>query len=268
MATVGHFASYCRCVGSEHVSNGKRKGAGNTKNGNKYLSWAFIEAAHFAIRYETVIRTYYQRKRAQTHPLVALKAVAHKLARACYHMLREQVPFDLADCIEEALQLVAPKVAGSDIELTYALSDGTPTMIAGDPARLRQVLVNLLANSIKFTSAGEVGVSVSARPLEGAQHEIRFAVRDTGIGIPRDRFDRLFKSFSQIDVSTTRRYGGTGLGLVLSRRFCQMMGGDITVESEPGRGTAFTIQLPREVQASETGSLPAPPAAATATVAG
>lgn len=95
-ATVGHFASYCRCVGSEHVSNGKRKGAGNTKNGNKYLSWAFIEAAHFAIRYEAVIRTYYQRKQARTHPLVALKAVAHKLARACYHLLREQVPFDLA----------------------------------------------------------------------------------------------------------------------------------------------------------------------------
>jgi transposase len=94
-ATVGHFASYCRCVGSEHVSNGKRKGSGNAKNGNRYLSWAFIEAAHFAIRYEAVIRSFYQRKRARTHPLVALKAVAHKLARACYHMLREQVPFDL-----------------------------------------------------------------------------------------------------------------------------------------------------------------------------
>lgn len=95
-ATVGHFASYCRCVGSEHISNGKRKGAGNTKNGNKYLSWAFIEAAHFAIRYEAVIRSFYQRKQARTHPLVALKAVAHKLARACYHMLREQVPFDVS----------------------------------------------------------------------------------------------------------------------------------------------------------------------------
>jgi transposase len=93
--TVGQFASYCRCVGSEHVSNGKRKGAGNTKNGNRYLSWAFIEAAHFAIRYEAVIRSFYQRKHARTHPLVALKAVAHKLARACYHVLRDQVPFDL-----------------------------------------------------------------------------------------------------------------------------------------------------------------------------
>ena len=93
--TVGHFASYCRCVGSEHVSNGTRKGAGNTKNGNTYLSWACIEAAHFAIRYEAVIRNFYQRKQARTHPLVALKAVAHTLARACYHVLREEVPFDL-----------------------------------------------------------------------------------------------------------------------------------------------------------------------------
>jgi transposase len=93
--TVGHFASYCRCVGSEHLSNGKRKGAGNTKNGNTYLRWAFIEAAHVAIRHEAVIRSFYQRKHARTHPLVALKAVAHKLARACYHVLREQVLFDL-----------------------------------------------------------------------------------------------------------------------------------------------------------------------------
>jgi transposase len=93
--TVGHFASYCRCVGSEHVSNGTRKGAGNTKNGNTYWSWAFIEAAHVAIRYEAVLRGFYQRKHARSHPLVALKAVAHKLARACYHVLRDQVPFDL-----------------------------------------------------------------------------------------------------------------------------------------------------------------------------
>ena len=94
--SVGQFASYCRCVGSQHLSNGKRKGAGNTKNGNKYLSWAVIEAAHFAIRYEAVIRSFYQRKQARTHPLVAVKAVAHKLARACYHVLRDQVPFELS----------------------------------------------------------------------------------------------------------------------------------------------------------------------------
>ena len=93
--TVGQFASYCRCVSSQHFSNGKCKGHGNSKNGNKYLSWAFVEAAHFAIRYEAAIRRFYQRKAARTHALVALKAVAHKLARACYHVLREEVPFEL-----------------------------------------------------------------------------------------------------------------------------------------------------------------------------
>jgi transposase len=93
--TVGQFASYCRCVSSQYLSNGKRKGAGNTKNGNKYLSWAFFEAAHFAIRYDPLIRRFYQRKAARTAEFVALKAVAHKLARACYHMLRDQVPFQV-----------------------------------------------------------------------------------------------------------------------------------------------------------------------------
>jgi transposase len=92
---VGNFASYCRCVGSEKLSNGKRKGSGNTKNGNKYLSWAFVEAANFAIRFEPLIARYYQRKTAKSHKVVALKAVAHKLARACYHVMRDEVPFDV-----------------------------------------------------------------------------------------------------------------------------------------------------------------------------
>ena len=94
--TVGNFASYCRCVGSKKVSNGKRKGSGNTKNGNKYLSWAFVEAANFAVRYEPLIRRFYQRKKAKTHRVVALKAVAHKLSRACYYVMRDEVPFDVA----------------------------------------------------------------------------------------------------------------------------------------------------------------------------
>ena len=92
---VGHFASYCRCVGSEKISNGKRKGSGNTKNGNKYLAWAFVEAANFAVRYEPQIRSFYQRKTAKVHRVVAIKAVAHKLARACYHIMRDEVPFDV-----------------------------------------------------------------------------------------------------------------------------------------------------------------------------
>ena len=155
----------------------------------------------------------------------------------------EDAPFDLADCVEEALQLVAPKVAGGNVELTYALDDEIPKVIAGDAGRLRQVLVNLLANAIKFTPAGEVGVIVSARPLEGSRREIHFAVRDTGIGIPQDRFDRLFKVFSQVDVSTTRRYGGTGLGLAICKRLSELMGGRIWAESEPGKGSTFHFTI-------------------------
>jgi PAS domain S-box-containing protein len=155
----------------------------------------------------------------------------------------EQAPFDLAGCIEEALQLVAPKVSGSDIELTYALHEAVPRLVVGDTARLRQVLVNLLANAIKFTPAGEVGVTVSARRLKGSRREVHFAVHDTGIGIPKDRFDRLFKVFSQVDVSTTRRYGGTGLGLAISKRLSELMGGRIWAESEPGKGSTFHFTI-------------------------
>ena len=154
----------------------------------------------------------------------------------------EQAPFDLADCIEEALQLVAPKVAGTDIELTYALDDAMPRLVVGDAARLRQVLVNLLANAIKFTTAGEVGVTVSARRLEGSRREVHFTVRDTGIGIPKDRFDRLFKVFSQVDVSTTRRYGGTGLGLAISKRLSELMGGRIGRRASRGKARRSTLR--------------------------
>jgi signal transduction histidine kinase/CheY-like chemotaxis protein/HPt (histidine-containing phosphotransfer) domain-containing protein len=155
----------------------------------------------------------------------------------------EQAPFDLADCVQEALQLVAPKAVGTDIELTYAFHETIPRLVVGDAARLRQVLVNLLANAIKFTPAGEVGVTVSARRLGGSQREVHFAVRDTGIGVPKDRFDRLFKVFSQVDVSTTRRYGGTGLGLAISKRLSELMGGRIWAESEPGKGSTFHFTI-------------------------
>jgi len=94
-AAVGHYASYCRCVGSERISNGKRKGRGNPKNGNKYLAWAFIEAAHFAVRYDPLIKRYYQRKRAKSNGIVAIKTVAHKLARACYYILRDGTDFEV-----------------------------------------------------------------------------------------------------------------------------------------------------------------------------
>ena len=94
-ASVGNYASYCRCVGSQKISNGKRKGSGNTKNGNKYLAWAFVEAANFAIRFNSRIKSFYQKKKSKSHKIVAIKAVAHKLCRACYYIIKDQVPFDI-----------------------------------------------------------------------------------------------------------------------------------------------------------------------------
>jgi signal transduction histidine kinase/CheY-like chemotaxis protein len=162
----------------------------------------------------------------------------------------EQAPFDLATCVEEALQLVAPRLSDTNLELTYAVDATTPRLIAGDAGRLRQILVNLLANAIKFTPAGEVAVIVSARAVEAPRHEVHFAVRDTGIGISSERFDRLFKVFSQVDASTTRRYGGTGLGLAICRRLAELMGGRIWAESEPGKGSTFHFTIMAdEVQA-------------------
>jgi transposase len=94
-ASVGNYASYCRCVGSQKISNGKRKGSGNTNNGNKYLAWAFVEAANFAIRFNSSIKSFYQKKKSKSHKIVAIKAVAHKLCRACYYIMKDQVPFDI-----------------------------------------------------------------------------------------------------------------------------------------------------------------------------
>src|SRR5512147_2509450 len=94
-ASVGNYASYCRCVGSQKISNGKRKGSGNTKNGNKYLAWAFVEAANFAIRFNSRIKSFYQKKKSKSHAIVAIKAMAHKLCRACYYIMKDQVPFDI-----------------------------------------------------------------------------------------------------------------------------------------------------------------------------
>ncbi len=155
----------------------------------------------------------------------------------------EEAPFDLGACVEESLQLVVPRVGSTNVELTYALDETVPRLLAGDVGRLRQILVNLLTNAVKFTPAGEVGVTVSARRLEGARREIHFAVRDTGIGIPKERFDRLFKTFSQVDASTTRRYGGTGLGLAICKRLSELMGGRVWAESEPGRGSTFHFTI-------------------------
>jgi GAF domain-containing protein/CheY-like chemotaxis protein/HPt (histidine-containing phosphotransfer) domain-containing protein len=157
----------------------------------------------------------------------------------------ESQPFDLRECVEGALDLVATRAAEKGLDLAYVIGDGTPAGIVGDVTRLRQVLLNLLSNAVKFTERGEVVVSVRTHRLEAADvsHELTFAVRDTGIGIPADRLGRLFQSFSQVDASTTRRYGGTGLGLAISRRLTELMGGRIDVTSEAGVGSEFSATI-------------------------
>ncbi len=160
----------------------------------------------------------------------------------------EAQPFDLRLCVEEALDLLAPQAASKGIELMYLIEADVPTFITGDITRLRQILWNLMSNAVKFTKIGEVVVTITARQLvsSSGRYELQFAVRDTGIGIPRDRIHRLFKPFSQVDVSMTRRYGGTGLGLVISKRLCEIMGGRMWVDSQPNQGSTFyfTVILP------------------------
>lgn len=158
----------------------------------------------------------------------------------------EREPFDLRECIESALELVAPRASEKGLELGCLIDDDVPAGLAGDATRLRQVLLNLLSNALKFTEEGEVVVHVDAEPAGEGSHRVHLAVRDTGIGIPRDRMDRLFASFSQVDASTTRRYGGTGLGLAISRRLVDLMGGTLWVDSEEGNGSTFHIAVTAE----------------------
>jgi PAS domain S-box-containing protein len=184
----------------------------------------------------------------------------------------EQHPFDLRDCLESALDLQAARAAEKGLDLAYIIDSSTPVVVVGDLTRVRQILLNLVSNAVKFTEQGEVVVTVNTRPLPRpgtadapARCELHFAVRDTGIGIPADRMDRLFRSFSQVDASTTRRYGGTGLGLAISKRLAEMMGGNMWVESQPGQGSTFHFTILAEV----AGDLPRPhPAADPSRLAG
>ncbi len=158
----------------------------------------------------------------------------------------EEQPYDLRGCIESAFDLVAARASEKGIDLAYSLDTNVPAFLISDSTRLRQILLNLLSNSLKFTESGEVVLSVTAaRPAAGDLEpvELHFAVRDTGIGIPAERKDRLFRSFSQVDASTTRKYGGTGLGLVISKRLSELMGGTMGVESEgiPGKGSTLPL---------------------------
>ena len=167
-------------------------------------------------------------------------------------MIVEKQPFYLNTCVETALDLLASKAAEKGLDLAYMIEENTPNKFLGDVTRIRQVLVNLIGNAVKFTETGEVVVTVSHTKLESNQFEVQFSVRDTGIGIPKDRMDRLFQAFSQVDASTTRRFGGTGLGLSICRSLVEMMGGKIWVESQPEQGSTFSFTILAESAPSTT----------------
>ena len=169
----------------------------------------------------------------------------------------EEHPFQLRECYEDALDLMAVKVGDRPLELSCLVESNVPPTVVGDPTRLRQVVVNLLGNAVKFTTEGEVAVTVRAQLLMEGLYEIHTAVRDTGIGIDEAAKERLFKAFSQVDSSTTRKFGGTGLGLVISKQLCELMGGRIWVESRPGEGSTFhfTARMRRSAQIERTPEL-------------
>ena len=190
----------------------------------------------------------------------------------------ERQPFDLRACVEEALDLFASKAGEKGLELAYIFEPAAPSVVVGDVTRLRQVLVNLVGNALKFTERGEVIVTVGCRERLaaradasgvgakdgkaadaahiGREVELWIRVSDTGIGIPPERIERLFQAFSQVDTSTARRYGGTGLGLIISKRLSELMGGGMWVESQPGAGSTFHFTL-RAVVAPAPAARPA-----------
>ncbi len=155
----------------------------------------------------------------------------------------EELDFDLMTIVEEATDILATKAGEKGLELTAYVSPEIPSKLRGDPGRLKQILVNLANNAVKFTPQGEVGIHAKLLTEDEDSVTVRFSVFDTGIGIPADRRDRLFQLFSQVDSSTTRKYGGTGLGLAISKRLVEMMGGQIDVESEEGKGTTFWFTM-------------------------
>ncbi len=161
------------------------------------------------------------------------------------HLELEMVSFDLVELVEKTCEIMAMRAHKKDIELMCHIAPDVPTHIVGDPNRLRQILVNLVGNAIKFTEKGEVTITVETAESDAeGETRLRFSIRDTGIGIPLEQQGIIFESFTQVDSSTARRYGGTGLGLPIAKRLVGLWGGDIWVESEPGQGSAFYVVLP------------------------
>jgi two-component system sensor histidine kinase/response regulator len=172
----------------------------------------------------------------------------------------EAIGFDLRDCVEDALKLFAQRAGEKGLELLCDIAPDLPEMVLGDSGRLRQIVLNLVSNAIKFTESGEVVLEAEMESQTREELSIRFSVSDTGIGIPLEMQQSIFSPFTQADTSTTRKYGGTGLGLTISARLVSMMGGRIWLESEVGRGTrfCFTVRMQPYASGAESGMIAAP----------
>ena len=155
----------------------------------------------------------------------------------------DDVCFDIRETLGDTMKSLAVRAHAKQIELALRIAPSVPTLVRGDPMRLRQVLINIVGNAIKFTDAGEVVVDVTSEPLESSEMRLRFRVTDTGIGIPADKLQSIFRKFQQADTSTTRRFGGTGLGLAIASRIVEKMGGSIAVRSEVGKGSEFSFDI-------------------------
>ena len=163
----------------------------------------------------------------------------------------EETPFDLLDVIARAMEVVEVRSTAKGLTLQQKIAPGVPGFLVGDPNRLRQIIINLLGNSIKFTERGGLEVRVEPAPEDDRPGCLRFAISDTGIGIPADKIGQIFESFTQVDSSTTRKYGGTGLGLTISRQLVELMGGRIWVESTVGQGSTFFFTAKLRVQENQ-----------------
>jgi signal transduction histidine kinase len=187
--------------------------------------------------------------RAARHLLALINDILDLSKIEAGRMELQLEPFALAPLISSVVKTIEPLAVKSGNQVSVRCDPAIGTL-HGDQMRLRQALLNLMSNANKFTERGTIAVD-ARQAQENDRDWITLAVADTGIGMTAEQMGKLFQEFSQADVLTTRKYGGTGLGLAISKRFCQMMGGDITVESEPGRGSTFTIRLPRIVDAPE-----------------